>query len=1360
MNARNRLAQGRYKAAHFLLAAALALGAALLVLALTRTARAAGPTCTVCPGGGCDYTNIQAAVDDAGCTEIKVAEGVYTGVQTRPVPLGYVKPAATLLITQVVYISRTVAIQGGYTTTNWTTPYPLTQPTTLDAGGLGRAIVIAGNIAPTVEGLGLTNGRAAGLGGDPEGDAGGGGYVISATATISNCRVFSNTSPVYGGGLALRYSASTLIANSVFSNSTGFGSGGVDLYASPATLIANSVISNVASRFGGGMYLYFSDARLTNNVIADNQAGTEGSGLYLNGASPRLVHTTIAHNTGGDGSGIFLFGDRTIWLTNTILVSQTTGIFLLRDNRAIMSNTLWYGNAANWGGAGTFTHTGDYTGTPAFVDPDRGDYHIGLGSAAIDRGVNAGVTTDKDGRPRDTNPDLGAYERQPGRLYVDADAVGGAGTGLNWTDAFTQVQTALAVAIPGDEVWVAEGVYRPDYDPGSGTHTGHVTATFVLTDGVALYGGFDPSLGADDFAERDWEAHVTVLSGDLGGDDGSDAHGVVTDTARIVGANAQTVVIGSGVTETAVLDGFTITAGNADGSESDCDWNEPCRSGGGMFNEGSSLTLANVTFSGNAAEYGGGMVNEGGSPALTNVTFSGNTAQGDGGGIYNNWSNSTLTNVTFSGNHANGYGGGMYNFAGSPTLADVTFSGNRAETGGGMYNREESMPTLANVTFSGNAVGNRGGGMFNEWSSPTLANVTFSGNTAGNRGGGMYNRQGSIPTLANCILWGNSATEGGQIYNFGSSSSTISYSLVQGGCPSGSTCDHLLDADPLFVRNPDPGDGDWSTPGDNDYGDLRLRLPSLAIDAGNNGAVPADALDLDGDGDTGEPIPYDLGGDPRFFDVPSVPDTGSGTPPIVDMGAYERQLGSAPVASGDTYATPEDTLLTVVAPGVLSNDGDAENDALVVALESGPSHGALTLNAGGSFSYTPALDYNGVDTFTYDLSDSIFTATATVTITVTPVNDAPVIAEGATISVTMDEDGAPTPFALTLHAGDVDTAGSALAWSVLTPAGHGTASASGTGSSKAIGYAPDADYNGSDLFVVQVGDGGLTDAITVAVTIAPVNDPPTISAIPDQAGRQNSAVGPVPFTVGDVDDPVAGLTLSAATSDAAILPVGNVAFGGAGADRTVTVTPLLEGTVVVTVTVSDGSAMDFSTFTLTVGKHVVYLPLVCNAYTVAPDLVVERIVATATGVQVVIANRGNAPAVDDFWVDAYVAPRTPPTAVNQTWDVVGSQGLAWGVTADLAPGEVLTLSVGGDYYVAAYSAVAWPLPVGTPVYAQVDAVNTETTYGAVLEDHEMTGGAYNNVAGPVSSTAGDGAGVPAVVPGSRPIHLADLPRRK
>jgi len=104
-------------------------------------------------------------------------------------------------------------------------------------------------------------------------------------------------------------------------------------------------------------------------------------------------------------------------------------------------------------------------------------------------------------------------------------------------------------------------------------------------------------------------------------------------------------------------------------------------------------------------------------------------------------------------------------------------------------------------------------------------------------------------------------------------------------------------------------------------------------------------------------------------------------------------------------------------------------------------------------------------------------------------NTPPVIAEGSAISVTMSEDGSPTPFSLTLNASDVD--GDTITWSVLTQASHGSASAFGAGASKAISYNSTADFNGNDSFVVRVSDGNSgTDDITVNVTVQPVDDAP------------------------------------------------------------------------------------------------------------------------------------------------------------------------------------------------------------------------------------------------------------------------------
>ena len=203
------------------------------------THAAPGDVYCVTPGGGtypaCDqvFITVQAAVDAAtGGEEIRVATGTYTGVQARPVPDDYPDPPASGLITQVVYINKTVTVRGGYTTPFSDPPNPEANPTTLNAQGQGRVIVVAGDISPTIEGLRITDGNAAGL--SSYRDSGGGMYIVGATATISDNRVFVNTA-AQGGGLYLHQSAAALNGNTVSANTANDG-GGLYLTFSNATL--------------------------------------------------------------------------------------------------------------------------------------------------------------------------------------------------------------------------------------------------------------------------------------------------------------------------------------------------------------------------------------------------------------------------------------------------------------------------------------------------------------------------------------------------------------------------------------------------------------------------------------------------------------------------------------------------------------------------------------------------------------------------------------------------------------------------------------------------------------------------------------------------------------------------------------------------------------------------------------------------------------------------------------------------------------------------------------------------------------------------------------------------------------------
>ncbi|MCH8152543.1 MAG: right-handed parallel beta-helix repeat-containing protein [Planctomycetes bacterium] len=574
-------------------------------------------------------------------------------------------------------------------------------------------------------------------------------------------------------------------------------------------------------------------------------------------------------------------------------------------------------------------------------------------------------------------------------LYVDDDAPPG-GDGTSWNTAYRFLQDGLTDACAGGiaEIRVGQGIYLPDRDEANPGGTGDREATFQLCNAVALMGGY-AGFGAPDPDARDIELYETILSGDLLGNDGP---GDFEENDE----NSYNVTTGSGTDGTAVLDGFSVNAGNGNAPGGPGD-GQPFWSGGGMVNLTGSPTVTGCFFIANSAGAGGGMANRVGSnpsvtgctfgdnmavgplgagagggmvnltqssPSIIDCTFSGNMSVADaGGGMANAFnSNPIVTNCTFDHNTAVGSGGMFNRFDCSPKVTNCTFNNNTATMfqAGGMGNFDNSNPTVTDCTFDSNIAQTHGGAMYNSSSNPTVTNCLFSGNISATRGGGMANSNASSPTVTNCTFIGNSAEggadggggistsgnqcfvsvtncvfvgnfaqfEGGAIMTVGGSITSISSStLVDNESPNagGGLCTFgagsetsvsncviywntapvhpqilnvnggvtyvsssnteggydgkgNIDANPLFIRIPDPGpDGEWGT-ADDDYGDLHFLPGSLCIDAADNNAVP--------DG-----IEFDLGGNPRFVDDPKTQDTGLGSCPIVDMGAYEFQEG-------------------------------------------------------------------------------------------------------------------------------------------------------------------------------------------------------------------------------------------------------------------------------------------------------------------------------------------------------------------------------------------------------------------------------------------------------------------------------------
>jgi M6 family metalloprotease-like protein len=354
-----------------------------------------------CLNSATPCASVQHAVDVAEVSgEIRIAAGTYT---------------PTAGITWTVYLSKTVVLLGGYSTSNWDTAYPLTQTTTLDAQGQGRVIYIASG-QPTLQGLRLVNGDATGLGGT-WGDDGGGIYVHNgASPTIRNC-IISNNSAQRGGGLFLAQSAGIVEANLIMSNTASqYGGGVLSLYSDASTFARNVLRGNQSNYQGGGIYLYGTDSQLTNNIIVDNSAASNGSGIYIRNATLQLWHNTVARNTGGSGSGIHLDNSNAT-LMNTILAGHTIGLNASAGSTATLAATLWgsgaWANSTDWSGGGSVSiGTINIHADPAFLSPATGDYHLDHNSAAIDQGVDTGITIDVDEqvRPNGSAPDLGADE--------------------------------------------------------------------------------------------------------------------------------------------------------------------------------------------------------------------------------------------------------------------------------------------------------------------------------------------------------------------------------------------------------------------------------------------------------------------------------------------------------------------------------------------------------------------------------------------------------------------------------------------------------------------------------------------------------------------------------------------------------------------------------------------------------------------------------------------------------------------------------------------------------------------------------------------------------------------------------------
>jgi predicted outer membrane repeat protein len=477
-------------------------------------------------------------------------------------------------------------------------------------------------------------------------------------------------------------------------------------------------------------------------------------------------------------------------------------------------------------------------------------------------------------------------------LYVDDDAPP-PGIGLSWETAFKSLQDALSAAAQYpqfNEIRVAQGTYKPDQ--GAGITPGSRDATFQLINNVTLKGGYAGRAGADPDT-RDIALYRTILSGDLDGNDieVADPCDLLTEPTR--NENSRHVVTATNCGRTAVIDGFTITGGNADGPAeinkygggiydgkptiSNCTViaNSADTNGGGISFYGDSHTqgalLVGSTVAANAAPSGGGVR---GCAEIINCTINNNAAtEYSAGGIYFGSScETTVTDTVISNNSAAQHGGGAYVGASGSEVVFIrcTFAGNSATEnagalyvdgctcgsdvlldrcqliansadadGGAVYGTGYSLVQLRSSLLIGNSAGSNGGAIrANDDGENESYNCTFAHNTAGRFGGAIsgYN------AVVNSILWYNADSTGqtgasSQITGGRTGSPGIHYCCIQNLTSGGIG---IIDDDPMFI---DP-DGPDDTPGNGDE-NFRLQEDSPCINRGDNTHVAPDSNDLD-----------------------------------------------------------------------------------------------------------------------------------------------------------------------------------------------------------------------------------------------------------------------------------------------------------------------------------------------------------------------------------------------------------------------------------------------------------------------------------------------------------------------------------
>jgi hypothetical protein len=438
------------------------------------------------PEGAC--RTIQYAVDRAAAgDELRVASGVYTGANHYAG------------LAQVVYLSKTLTIRGGYTISDWLSSDAQAHPTVLDAEGEGRVVYVGGSISATLDGLRITGGAATGLGGAPgpaKDDAGGGIYVVSATATLRDNWIYSNTA-WFGGGAFLLMSAGQLQDNRFSSNNGHFG-GGLSLYNDQAlALVRDNSFTGNSGYIGGGLSLWFSQATLDGNLFTGNSADYCG-GLESFASDAALYGNQVVANAAtvywGGGMCIRHGGPallRANYLSGNVAGDLGGGLYLFQNDATLVNNVI-ADNAAGTRGSGLYIEA---------ADPDL--LHTTLARNRGGEGSGVYVTGGADNGSSVAMTNTIVFSHAVGVAVSDGNGV--ALNGSLWYRTPVTVSLAAAAVATVSNAHVGDPAFDLDgyhiLSTSAAIDAGVPAGVNTDIDGQHRPYGNLPDLGADEFAE-------------------------------------------------------------------------------------------------------------------------------------------------------------------------------------------------------------------------------------------------------------------------------------------------------------------------------------------------------------------------------------------------------------------------------------------------------------------------------------------------------------------------------------------------------------------------------------------------------------------------------------------------------------------------------------------------------------------------------------------------------------------------------------------------------------------------------------------------------------------------------------------